>query len=267
MQGPYQAVPVTRKNLPVLGAGCGRREGRVWVLGLLHMPSSCWGLQPPVLQVMPAFQDSCSSSFKLYPWAEASPYQEGTGGIGESASHAVREARTPPSLIRRLEEQPLRGLWHGWTFLAQLWQQVALLQSCPGLPAACRAGEGCWGGACTRRQPTRRCFGDAEGSHGRNSTGMSDGAASLQHLCTGLGSCFVFNCCKAPGVESHSLSPRLPAVTQPQQGRIWAGSSAVALLIADCTLDLQGIALGICQATVLVPQELEELPPPKQASP
>lgn len=69
-------------------------------------------------------------------------------------------------------------------------------------------------------------------------------------------------------MESHSLSPpRLPAVTQPQQGRIWAGSSAVALLIADCTLDLQGIALGICQATVLVPQELEELPPPKQASP
>lgn len=69
------------------------------MLGLPCLPFACWGLQPPVLQVVPAFQGSCSSSFKLWPWAEASRYGEGTGGIGESASHAIREARAPPSLI------------------------------------------------------------------------------------------------------------------------------------------------------------------------
>ena len=48
----------------------------------------------------------------------------------------------------------------------------------------------------------------------------------------------------------------LPAVTQPQQGRI----RAAALLIANGTLDPQGIAPGISR-------ELEELLPPNQASP
>lgn len=68
-------------------------------------------------------------------------------------------------------------------------------------------------------------------------------------------------------VWSHIRFPHLPAVTQPQRGRIRAGSSAVAPLIADCTLDPQGTASGVCQAAAVVPRELGELPPPKQASP
>lgn len=68
------------------------------MLGLPCLPSACWGLQPPVLQVVPTFQGSCFSSFKLCPWAAASPYRAGTDGTGESGSHAPREAHTPPSL-------------------------------------------------------------------------------------------------------------------------------------------------------------------------
>lgn len=52
-------------------------------------------------------------------------------------------------------------------------------------------------------------------------------------------------------VWSHTRFPLLPAVTQTQQGRIWAGSSAAAPLVAGCPLDPRGIAPGIFQAATL----------------
>lgn len=68
----------------------------------------------------------------------------------------------------------------------------------------------------------------------------------------GLTSCFI-----ATRLLLRSGPHFLPAVTLLQRGRIWAGSSAAALLIAGCTWDAQGI-----EHLRIVPRELEELLPP-----
>lgn len=84
------------KNPTALGAGCRRRGGRARVLGLPHLPSSCRGLQPSELQVVPG--EPAPHPLSSVP-GQQHPQTKAEQALVGDFQPRYQGARTPPSPV------------------------------------------------------------------------------------------------------------------------------------------------------------------------